>query len=118
MGGILNGMSLVKVRPFGSGFFIFVDYMRDSLRLSALMELLVIYVLPHDSAGVVWGGDPIPVSAKVGSPEDKIEQRKTNSTHTFVVRGTLCEYESVCAVGDLRKFRRAPRRRALRWLAG
>jgi len=49
MGAILNGMSLVKVRPFGSGFFIFVDYMRGSLRLSALMEIPVIYVFTHDS---------------------------------------------------------------------
>src|SRR5271169_1047225 len=32
MGAILNGLSLVKVRPFGSGFFIFVDYMRGSMR--------------------------------------------------------------------------------------
>jgi transketolase len=52
MGAILNGMSLVKIRPFGSGFFIFVDYMRGSLRLSALMELPVIYVFTHDSIGV------------------------------------------------------------------
>ena len=52
MGAILNGMSLVKVRPFGSGFFIFVDYMREPLRLSALMELPVIYVFTHDSIGV------------------------------------------------------------------
>jgi len=52
MGAILNGMSLVKVRPFGSGFFIFVDYMRGSLRLSALMELPTIYVFTHDSIGV------------------------------------------------------------------
>ncbi len=52
MGAILNGMSLVKVRPFGSGFFIFVDYMRGALRLSALMELPVIYVFTHDSIGV------------------------------------------------------------------
>ena len=52
MGAILNGMSLVKVRPFGSGFFIFVDYMRGSLRLSAFMELPVIYVFTHDSIGV------------------------------------------------------------------
>jgi transketolase len=52
MGAILNGMSLVKVRPFGSGFFIFVDYMRGSLRLSALMEIPVIYVFTHDSLGV------------------------------------------------------------------
>jgi transketolase len=42
----------VKVRPFGSGFFIFVDYMRGSLRLSALMELPVVYVFTHDSIGV------------------------------------------------------------------
>jgi transketolase len=52
MGAILNGLSLVKVRPFGSGFFIFVDYMRGSLRLSALMELPVIYIFTHDSIGV------------------------------------------------------------------
>lgn len=45
MGAILNGMSLAKVRPFGSGFFIFVDYMRGALRLSALMELPAIYIL-------------------------------------------------------------------------
>jgi transketolase len=45
-------MSLVKIRPFGSGFFIFVDYMRGSLRLSALMELPVIYIFTHDSIGV------------------------------------------------------------------
>jgi len=52
MGAILNGTSLVKVRPFGSGFFIFVDYMRGSLRLSALMEIPVIYIFTHDSIGV------------------------------------------------------------------
>ena len=52
MGAILNGMSLVKVRPFGSGFFIFVDYMRGALRLSSLMELPVIYIFTHDSIGV------------------------------------------------------------------
>ena len=52
MGAILNGMSLVKLRPFGSGFFIFVDYMRGALRLSALMEIPVIYIFTHDSIGV------------------------------------------------------------------
>jgi len=52
MGAVLNGMSLLKVRPFGSGFFIFVDYMRGSLRLSALMQIPVIYIFTHDSIGV------------------------------------------------------------------
>jgi transketolase len=52
MGAILNGFSLAKVRPFGSGFFIFTDYMRGAMRLSALMELPVIYIFTHDSIGV------------------------------------------------------------------
>ena len=39
MGAILNGMSLSKLRPFGATFFIFSDYARPAIRLSALMEL-------------------------------------------------------------------------------
>ncbi len=49
MGAILNGLSLSKVRPFGSGFLIFSDYGRGSLRLGALMEIPVIYIFTHDS---------------------------------------------------------------------
>jgi len=52
MGSILNGMSLSKIRPFGSGFLIFSDYMRAPIRLSAIMELPVIYIFTHDSIGV------------------------------------------------------------------
>src|SRR5262249_48909343 len=47
-----NGMSLVKVRPYGSGFLIFSDYARGAIRLSALMELPVIHIFTHDSIGV------------------------------------------------------------------
>ena len=52
MAAILNGLSLVKVRPYGSGFFIFSDYARGAIRLSALMELPVIHIFTHDSIGV------------------------------------------------------------------
>src|ERR1700726_4691795 len=52
MGAILNGLALSKVRAFGSGFLIFSDYMKPPIRLSALMELPVIYVFTHDSIGV------------------------------------------------------------------
>ena len=52
MAAILNGMSLVKVRPYGSGFFIFSDYARGSIRLGALMELPIIHIFTHDSIGV------------------------------------------------------------------
>jgi transketolase len=52
MGSVLNGLSLSKIRPYGSGFLIFSDYMRAPIRLSALMELPVVYVFTHDSIGV------------------------------------------------------------------
>jgi transketolase len=52
MGAILNGLSLCKVRPYGSGFLIFTDYARPALRLSALMEIPVIYIMTHDSIGL------------------------------------------------------------------
>ena len=52
MASILNGLSLAKVRPFGSGFLIFSDYSRPAIRLSSLMEIPVIYVFTHDSIGV------------------------------------------------------------------
>ncbi len=52
MAAIINGMCLTKVRPFGATFFVFTDYMRGGLRLSALMGIPVIYVLTHDSLGV------------------------------------------------------------------
>src|SRR5262249_12601750 len=52
MAALLNGISLVKVRPYGSGFFIFSDYARGAIRLSALMELPVIHIFTHDSIGV------------------------------------------------------------------
>ena len=52
MGAILNGMALVKVRAYGSGFLIFSDYGRMPIRLAAIMEIPVIYVFTHDSIGV------------------------------------------------------------------
>ena len=52
MGAVLNGIALSKVRPFGAGFLIFSDYMKPPIRLSALMELPVIFVFTHDSIGV------------------------------------------------------------------
>jgi transketolase len=52
MGSICNGLSLSKLRPFGSGFLIFSDYMKPPIRLGAIMELPVIYAFTHDSIGV------------------------------------------------------------------
>jgi transketolase len=46
---IVNGLALSKLRPYGASFFIFTDYCRGALRLSALMELPVVYIWTHDS---------------------------------------------------------------------
>jgi len=51
MGAILNGLALSKLRPFGATFFIFSDYMRPAIRLSALMELPTLFVFTHDAMG-------------------------------------------------------------------
>ncbi len=52
MAAILNGMALIKVRPYGSGFLIFSNYARGAIRLSAIMELPVIHIFTHDSIAV------------------------------------------------------------------
>ncbi len=51
MGAIVNGMSLSKLRPYGATFFIFSDYARPAIRLSALMELPTLMVFSHDAMG-------------------------------------------------------------------
>ena len=56
MGAIVNGLALSKVRAYGSTFFIFSDYMKPAIRLSALMQLPVITIFTHDSIGVGQDG--------------------------------------------------------------
>jgi len=51
MAAIVNGLSLSKLRAFGSTFVIFSDYARPAIRLSALMELPTILVFTHDAMG-------------------------------------------------------------------
>jgi transketolase len=51
MAAIVNGLSLSKMRAFGATFFIFSDYARPAIRLSALMELPTILVFTHDAMG-------------------------------------------------------------------
>ena len=51
MAAVVNGMSLSKLRPFGATFFIFSDYARPAIRLSALMELPTLLVFTHDAMG-------------------------------------------------------------------
>ncbi|MGA7648764.1 MAG: transketolase [Terriglobales bacterium] len=52
MGAIVNGMTLSKIRGYGSTFLIFSDYMKMPIRLSAVMEVPSIWIFTHDSIGV------------------------------------------------------------------
>lgn len=53
MGAVMNGLVLHGgMIPFGGTFLVFSDYMRPAMRLAALMDLRVIYVLTHDSIGL------------------------------------------------------------------
>ena len=51
MAAIVNGLALSKLRAFGATFFIFSDYARPAIRLSALMELPTIFVFSHEAMG-------------------------------------------------------------------
>ena len=52
MASICNGLALSGLRPYGGTFFVFTDYMRPAMRLSALMHQPVLFVLTHDSIGL------------------------------------------------------------------
>jgi len=52
MGASVNGLTVSGIRGFGATFFNFSDYLRASIRLSALMEIPSIFVFTHDSIGV------------------------------------------------------------------
>jgi transketolase len=51
MAAVVNGMTLSKLRAFGSTYFIFSDYARPAIRLSALMEIPTLMVFSHDAMG-------------------------------------------------------------------
>jgi transketolase len=56
MGAVLNGLTLSKIRAYGSSFLIFSDYMKPPMRLGALMQLPVVYIFTHDSIGLGQDG--------------------------------------------------------------
>ena len=52
MGAIMNGLAAAGLRPFGSTFLVFSDYMRPAIRMAAMSGLPVVYVFTHDSVAV------------------------------------------------------------------
>ncbi|MBO5414435.1 MAG: transketolase [Bacilli bacterium] len=52
MGAIINGISLIGYRAYASTFLAFSDYMKPSIRMSALLNLPVAYIFTHDSISI------------------------------------------------------------------
>ncbi len=86
MGAILNGLALHGgVRPIGSTFLIFSDYMRPPIRLAALCGLPVIYVFTHDSIGLGEDGpthQPIEQLAALRAIPNLVVIRPADATET------------------------------------
>lgn len=86
MAGIVNGMNLHGgVKAYGSTFFIFSDYMKPSMRLSALMGIPSIYVLTHDSIGVGEDGpthQPIEQLAMLRATPNFVNFRPADAVET------------------------------------
>src|SRR5437660_7445541 len=86
MGAILSGLALHGgVRPVGSTFLTFSDYMRPPIRLAALCGLPVIYVFTHDSIGLGEDGpthQPIEQLASLRAIPDLVVLRPADATET------------------------------------
>lgn len=87
MAAIVNGIYLHGgFRSFGSTFLVFSDYMKGAMRLSALMEIPVIYVLTHDSIGVGEDGpthQPIEHLAMLRSIPNMVVWRPADGKETI-----------------------------------
>ena len=87
MAAISNGIAMHGgLIPYCSTFFVFSDYMKNSIRLSALMNARVIYVLTHDSIGVGEDGpthQPVEHLAALRSIPELNVYRPADATETF-----------------------------------
>src|SRR5204863_6123034 len=103
MGAILNGLSLSKVRPYGSGFLIFSDYGRNPLRLAAIMEIPVVYIFTHGSIAVGEDGpthQPVEHLASLRAIPGLITLRPCDANEVLEAWKVIMErrHEPVCLI--------------------
>jgi len=94
MGAIINGMALSGLRPYGSTFLIFSDYMKPPIRLSALMEISPIFVYTHDSIGLGEDGpthQPIEQMLSLRSVPRLIDFRPADANEVAVAWKTIMQ---------------------------
>ncbi len=87
MGAIVNGMAYHGgLRPFGATFLVFADYMRPSIRLSALSHLSSVWIFTHDSIGVGEDGpthQPVEQLASLRSIPNLVTIRPCDGNETI-----------------------------------
>jgi transketolase len=86
MGSVMNGMALCGLRPFGSTFLVFSDYMKPPIRLSAIMGAPCIFVFTHDSISVGEDGpthQPVEHLSALRSIPDLIVFRPCDANETL-----------------------------------
>jgi len=105
MGAAVNGLALHGgiVKPFGSTFFVFTDYMRPAIRLSALMGLDVVWIFSHDSVAVGEDGpthQPIEHLAAMRAIPKLTVIRPADANEAAAAWGVILEeiHGSVCLV--------------------
>ena len=102
MGAIVNGMAAHGgIRPFGATFFVFSDYMRPSLRLSALMKLPVVWIYTHDSIFVGEDGpthQPVEQLASLRAIPHLVTIRPADANETAVAWQVALEHHGPVAL--------------------
>lgn len=103
MGAALNGMAMIKVRPFGGTFFNFTDYMRPAMRIAAITEIPTIYILTHDSIGLGEDGpthQPIEQLASLRAMPHMIVMRPGDANEVVEAWRTIMPFKHspVCMV--------------------
>jgi transketolase len=91
---VVNGLSLSKLRPYGSTYLIFSDYAREPIRLSALMEIPAIWIFTHDSIGVGEDGpthQPVEQLASLRAVPGLVTIRPSDANETVEAWRVLME---------------------------
>ncbi|HEY3928910.1 MAG TPA: transketolase [Candidatus Koribacter sp.] len=100
MGAIVNGMALSGLRPFGSTFLIFTDYMKPPVRLAALMEVPSVFVYTHDSIGLGEDGpthQPIEQMLGLRSVPRLVDFRPADANEVAVAWKTILQLHNTPA---------------------
>ena len=97
MGAILNGLALCGYHPYGSTFLSFSDYLKPSIRLSAMMDLPITYIFTHDSISIGPDGathQPVEQLASLRTTPNLEVFRPADANEVIGVYRTIFEKES------------------------